>query len=267
MPRFAPFLPFATLLAVATFYGAVPSRALGQMSSGRLGDSARAASFVSAFAQALARRDRAAVAGMVRYPATAIVGGLAIPIDGRESLLRMYDGVFTSELRCLVEASAGRGRPALRVEPGAVVFGDGRVRAEEADGTFKISRIDVPPATGAGASSPSKRQRVTLRGGRAQYSGRLYSDGVDTYVLAAGRGAVVQARIEGFTGRSAAVRVIDPAGRSLDRQALRSGSGLPSAPRVWNGTIREPGEYRIEVVRLASSCAPSFTYLLTIAVR
>ena len=40
-------------------------------------ESGRPAAFVSALAQAMSRRDRAAVAEMVRYPAAANVGGVA----------------------------------------------------------------------------------------------------------------------------------------------------------------------------------------------
>lgn len=261
-----PVVLTATLLAVAMTDGRALARE-SQVPAGATQESSRAVAFVRSFSQALARRDRTAVAGMVRYPATAVAGGLALPIDSRESLLRMYDAVFTSELRCLADASVARGTAAMRVEPGVVVFAEGRVRAEEVDGAFRITRIDVPPAAAEGGGAASRTERVTLRAGRAQYSGRLYADGVDTYILTVGKGAVVQARIEGFAPRSAAVRVIDPGGRSLDRPALPSSSGAPGAPPVWNGTIRESGDHRIQVVRLASACTPSFTYLLSITVR
>jgi hypothetical protein len=100
-----------------------------------------------------------------------------------------------------------------------------------------------------------------MRRGDVQYSGRLYGDGVDSYIVAGRRGDVLQARIEQFAGRNAFVRVVEgKSGKPLDR----AGS---NAPRFTSVTIQEPGEYRVEVVRLAPYCLPSFTYLLTVTIK
>jgi hypothetical protein len=220
----------------------------------------RAGAFVSALAQAMARGDRAAVAEMVRYPFDASVGGIGIPIAGRADLIKAYSSIFTGELRCLVDDSVAKGSSALDVDAGGVTFAGGRVHAGNVAGALKITSINVPPATGVGAPPNPPARRVTRRG-VTQYSGRLYGDGVDTYIFPAGRGDVVEARIEQFPGRSAAVRVVEQkTGKVLDRPGA-------SAPRVWTGTILEPGDYRVEVVRLASYCQPSFTYLLTITIK
>jgi len=220
-----------------------------------------AASLVSALAQALSRSDRAAVADMVRYPPVVTVGGIGISIRSRADLLKLYDGVFTTELRCLVDDSAAKGTGAIRVDGGGVSFGDGRIRARDVGGTFKITTINVPPVTGVAVPPPAPPRRVSFQRGKAQYSGRLYGDGADSYILSARRGDVVQARIEQFPGRSAAIRVVEKkTGKAL-------GPPGASAPRLWNGTIQEPGEYHIDVVRLAPYCMPSFTYLLTITIK
>ena len=226
------------------------------------GAQTRASSFVSALAQAMSRRDHAAVAGMVRYPLSATVGGIAIPIASQAELLRLYDSVFTGELRCLVDDAAAKGPSAIREGNGSVAFANGRIRAGDVGGSLKITRIDVPPATGAAAPpSPPPRKINVRRGGDVQFAGRLYGDGVDTYVASLRKGDVVQARIEQFPGRSAAVRVVEQkTGKSLERPGA-------AAPRFWTGTIQDPGEYRVEVVRLAPYCQPSFTYLLTITVK
>ena len=228
----------------------------------------QAGAFVSALAQAISRGDRAAVAEMVRYPLVASVGGVGIPIPGRAELIKAYGSIFTAELRCLVDDSVAKGASGISVDAGGVTFAGRRMHASEVSGTFKITSIDVPPVTGVGAPSNPPARRVTRRG-VTQYSGRLYGDGVDTYIVPAGRGDVVQARIEQFPGRSAAVRVVEQkTGKSLSRPAPggAEGSGA-SAPRFWNGTIQESGDYRVEVVRLASYCQPSFTYLLTITIK
>ena len=226
------------------------------------------ASFVNALAQAMARRDRAAVAELIRYPASATVGGIGVPIPDRTTFLQLYDSIFNTELRCLVETSAASGTDIKR-ETGAVTFAQGRIRAEEVAGALKITRISVPSGTGAAQQPAGKVQRVTLRtmGAKTQFSGRLYGDGVDGYIVSLRKGEVVEARIEQFPGRSAALHVVEQkTGRSLDRPAPKTSDGRPPAPRIWKDTIRETGEYRIEVVRLAPYCEPSFTYLLTVTV-
>ena len=221
----------------------------------------RSVAFVSALAQSLSRGDRAAVADMVRYPLNASVGGIGIPIVNRAEMLRLYSSVFTAELRCLVDDDVAKGAAALRVDAGGVTFGNGHIHAGNAGGALKITSINVPPVTGVGAPPNPPPRRVNLRRGDTQFAGRLYGDGVDAYVISARKGDVVQARIEQFPGRSAAVRVVE------DKTGKTLGQPNSPAPRIWNGTIREAGDYRIEIVRLAPYCQPSFTYLLTITIK
>ncbi|HET9192668.1 MAG TPA: hypothetical protein VFO21_07300 [Vicinamibacterales bacterium] len=222
---------------------------------------AEASAFVNRLAQAMSRRDRAAVADMVRYPFSASVGGVGVPIANRGQLITLYDGLFTAELRCLVEESAAKGAGALRLGGGGITFAGGSIRADQVDGTLKITRLSVPPATGISAPAQPPPRRVTMRRGDVQYAGRLYGDGVDSYIVAARRGDVLQARIEQFAGRNAFVRVVEgKTGKPLDR----AGS---NAPRFTSVTIQEAGEYRVEVVRLAPYCLPSFTYLLTVTIK
>ncbi len=220
----------------------------------------RAEAFARDLQRALARRDRQAVAGMVRYPATVLAGGLNIPLSDRATTLNLYNLVFTPELRCLVEQSGQGAKYPIRLDPVGATLADGRIRVEESAGALKISRITVPPASGEAPPPPSKPQRVAFPWG-GQYTGRLYGDGVDSYLLTAARGSLLEARIERFPGRRAAVRVTHLAsGRVLERP------GAP-APRAWTARIEETGEYRVDVVRHAPFCEPSFTYLLTISVR
>jgi hypothetical protein len=225
------------------------------------GAHSRALAFVRTLSQALSRRDREAVAELVRYPLNATVSGIAVPVPNRAELLRLYEGIFTAELRCVVEDTIAKGAAAVQIDGGGVTFGSGRIHATDVGGMLQIAQINVPPATGVAAPPNPPPRRLTMRRGQARYSGRLYGDGVDTYIISARRGDVVQARIEQFPGRSAAVRVVEQnTGKVLDRRGA-------SAPRVWSGTIQEPGDYRVEVVRLAPYCLPSFTYLLTITLK
>ena len=245
------------ILAVSALFIQVCAAVL----AAQAGESGSAATFVSAVAQALSRGDRAGIADMVRYPFSASVGGIGIPIANRAEMLRLYNSVFTAELRCLVDDSVAKGAAALRVDAGGVTFANGHIHAAGAGDGLKITNINVPPVTGVGAPPNPPPRRVTLRRGDTQFAGRLYGDGVDAYVISMRKGDVVQARIEQFPGRSAAVRVVEQkTGRVLDRP------GSP-APRIWSGTIQEAGDYRVEVVRLAPYCQPSFTYLLTITIK
>jgi hypothetical protein len=220
----------------------------------------RAEAFARNLQRALARRDRHAVAGLIRYPSTVLAGGLNIPLSDRTTTLNLYNLVFTPELRCLVEQSGQGAKYPIRLDPAGATLADGRIRLEEAAGELKISRITVPPASGEAPPPPSKPQRVAFPWG-GQYAGRLYGDGVDSYLLTAARGSLLEARIERFPGRRAAIRVTHlPSGRVLDRPGA-------TAPRTWIARIEDTGEYRIDVVRHAPFCEPSFTYLLTITVR
>jgi hypothetical protein len=217
----------------------------------------RGEAFARRFVQAMARGDRGAIGSMIRYRATVLAGGFTIPLSDPSSVRDMYDAVFTPELRCLVE------RKPVRADAAGVALADGRVRLEDVNGDLKITRISVPPATGAAPPPPSPPRRVAMRWGKgqAQYSGRLYSDGVDSYILRAAKGDRLEARIERFPGRNAFVRVVQlSSNRRLERPQAPT-------PRTWANTIPETGEYRVDVVRQAPYCEPPFTYLLTINVR
>jgi hypothetical protein len=216
----------------------------------------QAGAFKRAFVEAMARRDRNGIAGMVKYPATALVGGFNLPMLDRSMLLEVYNVVFTPELRCLVD------RGGVTRDASGATLASGRVRLMQEGGALKITRINVPPADGSAPPPPSEPQRAFFRKGQAQFAGRLYGDGVDAYIVHAGRpGTLLEARIERFAGRQAFVRVIDP----------RTGEPFPrpggDAPRTWAGTLQQSGDYRVEVVRIAPYCEPPFTYLLTMTLR
>lgn len=235
--------------------------------SGSIATESHVQAFIKMFVSAIARRDRDAVASMVRYPAKVSAGGFNIPVPDRDALFEVYDTTFTPELRCLVEES-GLPRPgtpapkyAARLDGPRASLGDGRVETELADGALKITSITVPLASAEAAPPPAAPRRVQLRGGQAQYAGRLYAGGVDAYLVTAAKGARLQARIERFPGNSAGLRVVNA---RTGRAVARPGG---AAARTWAGPLPDAGDYRVEVVRRAPYCDPSFTYLLTLALR
>jgi len=72
---------------------------------------------------------------------------------------------------------------------------------------------------------------------------------------------MVQARIDGFRGHDATLR--------LSPQSSTAGSAtpLPDIGRTTSARAAGDGEYRIEVAHLASYCDPPQRYKLTVAVR
>ena len=241
------------ILATVTVLSCVGLVGLAAQDAGPSREGAIAA-FKRALIEAMARNDRNAVARMVKYPATALIGGFNVPLLDRATVLQTYQIVFTPELRCLVEKSG------VMTDVSGGMLAAGRVRVLQDGNAFKIARINVPPADGS-APPPSKTIQAYFRKGQAQFAGRLYGDGLDAYLVAGRKGAHLEARIERFQGRGAMVRVIDTlTGQSLERPGAQ-------APRTWAGRFTEPGSYRVEVVRLAPYCDPPFTYLLTLTLR
>jgi hypothetical protein len=247
----------ALFIGVAIVMSGFPAAAATQGGPAAASAERRGQVFARRFVQAMARGDRNAVGSMIRYRAIALAGGLTLSLSDRSSVRDMYVLIFTPELRCLVE------RKPVVADSAGVALADGRVRLEDVNGDLKITRINVPPATGAAPPPPSPPRRVGFRWGKgqAQYTGRLYGDGVDSYVLRAAKGDRLEARIERFPGRNAFVRVVQ---LSNDRRLERPDA---PTPRTWANTLPETGEYRIDIVRQAPYCEPPFTYLLTINLR
>src|SRR5687768_18413268 len=93
-----------TVLA-ATLVVAVPVHAQ------QTGPEREAEAFRQRLLDALARGDRGAVAGMIRYRLI-VDAGLRIPVGDRAELLRLWDLVFSPATRCLIEES-GIPRPGM----------------------------------------------------------------------------------------------------------------------------------------------------------
>ena len=215
------------------------------------------AAFVSRLQQAVDQHDARAVAALVRFPATVLVGGWHIPMNDARMFLGIYDELFTPQLRCQLAQ-----KPAIQVAGDGVSLADGAIWAQVDRGQLKIHRLIVP------ASSVPRRTRQLSRSVAfidprypARYAGTLVQDDVDSYVVAARKGQVVKARIDGFRGRDAVLR----GGIPTDPQSARSDDANDRATRMWSARATEPTEYRLDVVRLVPYCDPAVTYALTIA--
>lgn len=231
---------------------------------------ARADAFLRTLQKALDAGDRQTVIGLVDFPATVISGGFNIPVKDKAALVSLYDGVFTPSVRCAIAQSVpdASGAPAKRppIQSGeGLSFGGGIVSAHLVAGSYKITRLTVISNTTKG-STGIVDQRIAFRAGGAggarvaQLAGRL-TVASDVYVATLRKGEVLDARIDGFAGRGAVIRAIGPA------QAAARPPVPDSANRVVHVVAGEAGDYRLEVVRLASACDPDITYRLNVSAR
>jgi hypothetical protein len=217
---------------------------------------------------AFARGDRRAVAGMVRYRLVVDAGGLMIPIVDRATLVKMWDVVFPSEVRCLVEESGvphpGQPPPkyAIRVDPGGASYGDGRIRADRGPDGLKITRMTLPPGFGSGAAGKPRPVLFKWGKGLATYRGRLSADNVDVYLVQARAGDLLNAQLERVSIEHASLRVVQQTGNRVLSAAGPSGT---DAKRLWAGPVPESGEYRVEVVRRGAYCDPAVNYQLKVS--
>ena len=255
---------FALCLALTT---AVPIRAQSDRARPRAEQEAEA--FRQKLLDALARSDRRAVAGMVRYRLVVDAGGMMVPIVNRATLIELWNVAFPPEVRCLIEQSAvpraGQAPPkyAIRVDPGGMFIGDDRIRVDRGTDGLKITRIMLPP--GYGTSLAGKPRQVLFRWGKGQnvYNGRLSADNVDVYLVNARQGELLNAQLERVRIEQATLRIVQQSG---DRVLPPTGRGASDAQRMWAGPVPETGEYRVEVVRRGAYCDPPANYRLKVSV-
>jgi hypothetical protein len=229
-----------------------------------------AQTFVGRLRAVIAGNNRRAAAAMFRYPLRVHSPMLPfpIPLDNPPDTVRMYDLLFTPEMRCAVEMAQipadGRPQPKypLVVNAGALNLGQGLIVAERTAGVFKITRMTlIGSPAGHKVGTPVVTSDIDLRfqGMVRQVAGNLAGDGFDRYTVALTSGSLLQARLERFKGLDAIVRVTDSQGQPVDPKA--------DGKRVWAAAIRTSGNYHVDIVRKAPFCDPPLTYLLTLTAR
>lgn len=230
----------------------------------------RAADFLERLQRAVDAHDRRAVAALFQYPATVLSSGFNVPVADAATLARIYDAAFTSEVRCAIADSrvAEPGTPApshaAMVSADGIMVGDGIVWAPLKNGRYLIARIRVPPPS---LSQPARRvpervQLVDTKGTRTgQAAGWLARQNVETFLVDLKAGETLDARIEGFRGHDATIRVLPP------DQRAPANTAVPDAGRSWTGKVSMPGQYRVDVVHLAPYCDPPQRYRLFLTVR
>jgi hypothetical protein len=224
------------------------------------------AQFVGTLQQAVARDDRAAVAGMVRYPLNVMAGGLQIPVSDAKTFVKLYDTVMSPSIRQVIARARvpedGKSTPAaVRTSGGGITF-DSAVTIAPVGGAFRITGLNVP----AGAQSkppgePVERQLTFRVGQPTQVSGALEPGGRDRFVFHAVRGALVDARLSGIPGRSVLLRLLEAgSGKPVDARA-------DAGTRVWTGRVSTEGSYRIEVVRQPDTGPEPLIYTMSVAIK
>ena len=232
---------------------------------------ARAGEFLDHLKHAVDSADRRAVSGLVTYPLTVLASGFNIPVKDAASFTRMYEAVFTPELRCAVVASEmpSGAMPATRrpvmITPEALSIVEGAIWAPFKDGRYRITRIRVlPPAPSV--EGRKGIERVTFeqpKGERsATYAGWLVRQNVDAYVVAVRKGETIQARIEGFRGHDASLR-LSPHSPGGTRPTIP----VQDVGRISTATATADSEYLLEVAHLARYCDPPQRYKLTLTIR
>lgn len=226
-----------------------------------------AETFRQAFVDALARDDRQAVAGMVRYRMI-VDAGLLIPVTDRRTLFKLWDVIFSPATRCLIEQSrfprpgVPPPRYELHVDSRGASFGSGRIRADRGADGLKIVRITL--AAGYGLSSPRTPRQVVFRWGtgRLTYAGRLLGDDVDVYVIEARRGHLLNAQLQRVSPDRVTLRIVHGATGRVLPTAGPKGADLR---RLWAGPVPESGAYRVEVARRGAFCDPPTSYQLVLS--
>jgi hypothetical protein len=232
-------------------------------------DRTAARRFLRDLQRAIAQVDKRAVASLAAYPIRVMVGGLDVPILNAAELVRLFDVVFTPDMRCAIadaridDADPPRARVPVTIAGDEISIGSGMISVRSSGAALKIVRITVRQSTVVPPSRPRPR-RISFvpKGGlwRELFSGRLANDGTDSYLLSAKVGQVLDIIIQGFRGRDAVLRV-------LDHKSGRPLVAPPHGPRTWTATLPATGEYRIEVARVAPYCDPPFTYSLDVVLR
>jgi len=239
-----------------------------QGSSPSAADTARAQAFLGQLQHAVDASDRKVVSRLFRYPATVLASGFNIPVANTDEMLRLYDLVFNPELRCaiawtgFVRNGTPRPRHPIGLQADGLSIAGGLVWAQKSGTDFRIARVTVPPSVSYQHAQEPRRVRFPegQRGEKSvQYYNWLQRDDLDAYVLTARKGQLLQARIEGFQGSDATLRVIEAG-------AAASDPGREAA-RTWSRYLTATGEYRIEVIRLAPYCDPALLYRLFITLR
>jgi hypothetical protein len=257
--------------AVAAIAATIMTVTNGQTSPPPPASRTRAAEFLERLKLAVDSADRRAVSAMVGYPLTVLASGFNIPVKDTAMFIRMYDSVLTPELRCALVASeipAGSTPPPRRaaiITPDGLSIGEGAVWAPFKDGRYLIARIRVPPPA---PSVEGRRgtERVTFaepKGERsATFAGWLVRRNVDTYVVAMRKGETIQARIDGFRGHDATLRV-----STWAASPPRPAPPPPDIGRSASATAPADAEFLVEVAHLARYCDPPQRYKLSVIVR
>jgi hypothetical protein len=212
--------------------------------------------FVASLQQAVARSDRAAVAGMVRYPIEVNAGGLQIPISDASTFVRIYDSVMSSPVRQAVTGA----RVGADAKP-PVTLGNA-VTVASVPGGFRITQIRVPAGTTSKPMAEAVDRQLSFRVGQpTQVSGTLDAGGTDRYLFRAARGAYFDIRLSGVPGKSVLVRLVEAgSGKAVDARA-------DAGARVWTGRVAADGNYRIEVVRQPESGKEPLIYTMAVTMK
>jgi hypothetical protein len=236
----------------------------------RNADARHVEAFIAELQRASRTSDRNAVAALIQYPVTVMIGGIRVPFANADALLERYDAIFTPALQ---DAIADAGTATATVD--GVVIGTNVLVVKRIGEQLRITEIHVPAPNRPSTSLPAvpeagpatvrrpEPRRIGVRAGRrpTQFSGSLVPSGTDVYTMWIEKGKLLQVRLERAPSGAAFVRVV------------HAGTGAPLNPRTPNparvvtGIAPDSGDYRIEVRCMATGDAAPLPYRLSVTLR
>ena len=240
--------------------------ASGQPATSQPSPAVSLSQFVAALQQAVARNDRNAVAGMVRYPLNVSAGGLQIPVNDATAFVKLYDTIMSPAIRQAIGRARvpedGKSTPSAVRNSGGGITLDGAVTIAPSGGSFRVTGLNVPAGVQSKPPGEPVERPLTFRVGQpTQVSGTLSPGGRDRFVFYALRGALVDARLSGVPGRSVLLRVVEVgSGKAVDARA-------DAGTRVWTGRVSADGSYRIEVARQPDTGNEPLIYTMSVGLK
>jgi hypothetical protein len=234
--------------------------------------------FLTQLQRASQANDRNAIAAMIRYPITILIGGLRVPFANAASFLERYEDIFNPPLRDAIARASLRpqtDRVAMTVTQDEYAIGTNFIVIAAVEGQLRITSITVPhfathetPVVPLveNSKSPARRQeprRVAIRIGPrpTQIPGLLGRDATDVFILFLPKGKLADVRLTRMPAGAAVLRVVHA------RTGTPLGARTSADGRFVSGRPAEDADYRIEVHRIGNGDAMPLPYMLSLSLR
>lgn len=235
--------------------------------------------FLAHLQRASQANDRNAIAAMIRYPITILIGGLRVPFADAASFLQRYDDILNPPLRDAVARASVRPQPdraEMTVTQDGYVIGTNFIVFAPVDGQLRITSITVPHFADRGSpvvvppvenpKGTARRQeprRIAIRVGPrpTQIPGLLGRNTTDAFILFLPKGKLAEVRVARVPAGAAVLRVVHA------RTGAPLGTRTSADGRFVSGRPAEDADYRIEVRRIGNGDEAPLPYMLSLSLR